>query len=584
LFSRPLNSNNDYKLVEGTNGQVWSLTVIDGELFCGHDSGTYTIQNNKAFRIATIQGTWSIKPIPAMPNMLLQGNYDGLNVLVKTESGWKLKNKIEGFDISSRYFEFYNNNTIFVSHEYKGVFKISFDSSFSKVLKLNKQPEFDKGLNSSLIKYNQNIFYANNKGVYKFYLKENSFLKDSILSQLYNKNEYISGKLINDDTNKLWSFTKYNLSYLDSGSLSETPELFKIALPDKEINSMNGYENITFLQGQEYLIGTSNGYTIIDLSKFIKDDYFISINNIKTANLDLDFKNINKNIEGEFENKTNNLYVSYSIPEYYKYSEKRYQYQLEGYKSTWSDWSEDSSHLFENLPYGNYIFKVRGRVGNTTTANTANYKFTIKKPWYLSNLFITIYVIGGLLILLTVHLIYRTFYRKQGEKLIQQTQKDIELKELENKQQLINFENESLTQNIENKNRELAISTMSLIKKNELLNTIKEDLKKINSDKKLNSVIRTIDKNINNTNDWELFEEAFNNADKDFLKKVKSKHAVLTSNDLRLCAYLRLNLTSKEIAPLLNISVRSVEVKRYRLRKKMNLEHETSLTDYILDL
>ena len=89
---------------------------------------------------------------------------------------------------------------------------------------------------------------------------------------------------------------------------------------------------------------------------------------------------------------------------------------------------------------------------------------------------------------------------------------------------------------------------------------------------------------MNNTDDWHAFEEAFNNADKDFLKKIKAQHPSLTSNDLRLCAYLRLNLSSKEIARLLNISARSVEVKRYRLRKKMNLEHDASLTDYILKI
>ena len=81
-----------------------------------------------------------------------------------------------------------------------------------------------------------------------------------------------------------------------------------------------------------------------------------------------------------------------------------------------------------------------------------------------------------------------------------------------------------------------------------------------------------------------MFQEAFNNADKKFLKKIKSKHAELTPNDLRLCAYLRLNLSSKEIAPLLNISPRSVEVKRYRLRKKMNLPHDTNLTNYIIEI
>ncbi|MES2487322.1 MAG: LuxR C-terminal-related transcriptional regulator, partial [Bacteroidota bacterium] len=128
--------------------------------------------------------------------------------------------------------------------------------------------------------------------------------------------------------------------------------------------------------------------------------------------------------------------------------------------------------------------------------------------------------------------------------------------------------------------------TMNLIKKNELLYMIKDDLKKTGegSDRNIKSVITTINKNINEDDTWDMFKEAFNNADKDFLKKIKKAHSLLTPNDLRLCAYLRLNLSSKEIAPLLNISVRSVEIKRYRLRKKMDLPHELGLVEYILSV
>lgn len=584
LFYKPVNSNDEFKLVTGSNGQVWSLTEINGELFCGHDNGTYIIKNNEAIRIANVLGTWDVKSISNKPNLILQGNYDGLNVLEKKDVGWVLRNSIEGFDISSRYFEFFDEKTIFVNHEYKGVFKIQFDDAFTKAIKIDKQAEFDKGLNSSLLKYNKHIYYANNTGIYKFNSQQNTFTKDSILSQLYDKREYVSGKLIDDQTNKLWSFTKNNLSYLDSGSLSDTPELIKIALPVNQINSMNGYENITHLFDDEYLIGTSNGYTIIDLSKFKTKNYFISINTIKAGNLDSDFKRVNKSEKGIFKNKTNNLYVSYSIPEYFKYSEKRYQYQIEGYNTNWSDWSTSYSHLFNNLPYGDYTFKVRGQIGNAETSNIAEYPFTIEKAWYLSDIFILLYVVSGLLMILIIHLVYRAYYKKQRKQLLRQTKQDLELKELENKQQLVNFENNALLQNIESKNRELAISTMSLIKKNEFLGNIKDELKKNNSDNSLKDIIKIIDKNINNTNDWKLFEEAFNNADKDFLKKVKSKHPSLTPKDLKLCAFLRLNLSSKEIAPLLNISVRSVEVKRYRLRKKMDLLHDTGLTNYILEL
>ena len=86
-------------------------------------------------------------------------------------------------------------------------------------------------------------------------------------------------------------------------------------------------------------------------------------------------------------------------------------------------------------------------------------------------------------------------------------------------------------------------------------------------------MIELINNNLNTSDDWKLFEEAFKNTDKWFMKKLKSEHSNLTSNDLILCTYLRLNLSSKEIAPLLNISIRSVEVKRYRLSKKLSLIH-----------
>ena len=160
----------------------------------------------------------------------------------------------------------------------------------------------------------------------------------------------------------------------------------------------------------------------------------------------------------------------------------------------------------------------------------------------------------------------------------------LEIAALENEQQLMKLKNEQLSNDVDSKNKELAVSTMSLIKKNELLSLIKEDLKKTSDDsnKNIKSVITTINKNISEEDTWNVFKEAFDNADNDFLKKVKQAHSSLTPNDLRLCAYLRLNLSSKEIAPLLNISVRSVEIKRYRLRKKMDLTHEQGLVEYIL--
>ena len=125
---------------------------------------------------------------------------------------------------------------------------------------------------------------------------------------------------------------------------------------------------------------------------------------------------------------------------------------------------------------------------------------------------------------------------------------------------------------------------MAIVKKNQFLKSILNYLESMKSNPLATRVIRIIKRNFKKEDDWDFFREAFDNSDKDFLKKLKTKHPKLTHNDMRLCAYLRLNLTSKEIAPLFNISSKSVEIKRYRLRKRMDLSRDENLVDYIINL
>lgn len=585
LFYKKANSNTPFAFVNGTQGQVWCLVELDDKLFCGHNSGTYLIENNKAIKISNIQGTWNIKEVKNNSNQLLQGNYNGLSVLKKENNEWKFSHKIENFDVSSRFFEFLNDEEIFVSHEQKGVLKVNVNPSLTTVKDISIEP-ISKGLKSSLSKYNNNIIYAYKDGIFKYHTPSKKFLQDTLLTRLYNYNSFISGKLIAEPkTNKLWGFSKNQISFISPGKLSKKPEVNSIPMPYEFRKSVSSFENILSIDDQNYLLGTTSGYILINMEESFNKDYKTEINHIisnKFRSND-NSKIVDKTVDGSFLPNYNNIEISYSIPEYNKYLKAEYQYQLEGMYNNWSDWSSSSKQLFENLPYGDYTFNVRGKINNNITQNLESYSFTIERPWYLSNLMIVLYIISFILFSFILHNIYKQYYKKQRKNLIDQKNKELELKELANQQQSMRFKNESLTKDIESKNRELAISTMSLIKKNEFLNSIKKEL--INrDDNNINPVIKIIDKNLNNTDDWKLFQEAFNNADKDFLKKIKSIHPLLTPNDLRLCAYLRLNLSSKEIAPLLNISTRSVEVKRYRLRKKMDLPHESSLTNYIIEL
>jgi len=586
LFFKNYNSNEEFRFIIGTKGQVWSLYAYDETLFCGHDRGAFIVENEKAQSVFSQSGTWKFETVPGQKDLLLQGNYYGISVLEKSNNQWHFRNKLSGFDYSSRYFEITDNFEIFVSHEYKGVFRLEADS---KLLKINsfttyKQPA--KGKNSCLVKFNNTIYYAYKEGVFRLKNKTKQFNKDKLLSSVFEKDEYTSGKMIVDNTNKIWLFSKNYISYFSSSKLSNQLEHNSIPIPVSLTNSLLGYENISQLSNSNYIFGTTDGYYTMNINELAYANYKVSVFNITTNKLNERIRNNPIQEDGAFKYDENNITFSYTVPEYNKYINTEYQYLLEGFQNKWSIWSAKSCINFKNLPSGDYVFKVRAKFANSNLQNTAVYSFTILKPWYGTNLSVFIYFILTIVLARFIHKKYKRYYQKLNDKLVEENNKLLEIQELENEHQLMRIKNDQLSMDVDVINRELAASTMSLNSKNELLAFIKDDLKKTSESesRSIKSVISTINKNISKDDSWNIFQEAFNNADKDFLKKIKQGHPVLTPNDLRLCAYLRLNLSSKEIAPLINISVRSVEIKRYRLRKKMDLHHEQGLVEHILSV
>ncbi|EDP72383.1 hypothetical protein FBALC1_14817 [Flavobacteriales bacterium ALC-1] len=586
LFYRAVNSDSNFKLVLGTEGQVWCLKILQDKLFCGHDSGTFIINGGNAEMISNEKGTWEIKEIKNQPNLLIQGNYRGLTILEKTlNDKWAYRNKIDGFDISSKYIEFSDVDEVLVSHEYKGVYKIKIDNAYNNVID-SKKIDIEEGVKSSVVNFNNSILYSYKDGVYRYDKGKNDFEKDSLLSEWLSENKYLSGKLINDiEGNRLWGFNKNEIVYIETGKLSNKPELNVIPISGELRKSKTGYENVLYISDEEYLIGTTDGYLIVDLNKLRQNPDEIYLNEVSYRSLHNELVSIDFNGEPiELLNKDNSLKFNYSVTNYDKLSSSKYQYRLLGIYDDWSSWSTDSEIFFENLPHGDYNFEARAITGGVFSSNIISYHFSIEKPWYLKPLAIALYVLSFIVLALLTQYLNSRYYKKQKQKLLEKKERELEMEQLESQRQIMQFKNKNLQLDIENKNRELGMATMNLVKRNEFLNNIKSELLKGKSLDDFKKVIKLINSNLNNKSDWKLFEEAFNNVDKDFMKKVKTLHPSITPNDLRLCAYLRLNLSSKEIAPLLNISHKSVEVKRYRLRKKMGLHHDQSLSNYIIEL
>ena len=499
-------------MVRGTNGQVWSLKSEYGTVFCGHNKGTFTVEEDRAVLISDFSGTWDLLPVPGREHLLVQGNYSGLSVLENRKGGWVFRNRIRGFDISSKSLVFTTRSEITVNHEFKGLFRLEIDPDLREVVQTTTLGRIS--YDSNISKFGERILFSSNEGVHVLDPATGELVYDQFLSDVfYNLEDRIRGKLIVEPREgKLWGFSELNVICLEQDPFDGKPGVRKIPIPKffRQNQGLTGFENLYPMGDSKYLIGTSTGYVVLNLNDIEQADYEVEITGVRK-----------KVLNGELE---------------------------------------------------------------SVALNEASYSFVIKRPWYLSWWVLGVYLVLFAGLMAVIHRSYKRYYSRQRVKLIEENQKNLELARLAGEQEIIKLKNEQLQKDIEVKNRELAMTTMSLINKSELLNGIKNDLSNLQDKSSRDQVIKVINRNLNNDHDWEYFQEAFNNADKDFLKKMHELHPNLTPNDLKLCVYLRLNLSSKEIAPLLNISVRSVEIKRYRLRKKMNLEHEKSLVEYILEI
>ncbi len=582
LFFRSFdNPDEKFKSIPGLSGQNWNLEIVNDVLFVGHDRGTFFVNGKTAIRIGSYIGAWVHRNVNR--NTILVGAYDGLHVLNRINGVWKYAYKISGFDISSRHMEIINEREILISHEYKGVYHLTLSEDRTVAEKVDLL-DIRRGRHASLAKLDQTIFYLSPDGMFRFDQQAEDFLPLAISSKMFANDSYLTGKMIVDQQNQIWTFFENNIALLERNIFDSSFSVQKIPLHSNFRKTNLGFENIGDLNNGLYIIGTINGFMTLSLNQYVTPSSSLFFSQISAYDLTQKEINLPFDKQVKLPSEKNNIQFSFSVPYYSKLNSIQYQWFLENYHKDWVPLKDQSSVEFKNLDFGDYTFYVRAQSGQQQVGDVLSYSFAIDYPWYISIWAILIYILLLSLLSLLVNNLYTSYYKKQQLKYIEETKKELALKELSNTKILVEAKNEQLNQRIESKNRELAISTMSMIKKNTLLGSIKDELIHVNELSEVKKVIRNIDKNINDNEDWTYFEEAFNNADKDFLKKIKELHPKLTPNDLRLCAYLRLNLSSKEIASLLNISPKSVEIKRYRLRKRMNLEHKTNLIGYILSV
>lgn len=578
-----LDENDKLEFIEGSQGQVWDLKIIDGELFCGHNEGTFLVDGDRIKKISDFTGGWTIQKVPERDHTYIQGTYAGLVKFEKKFGEWHIKH-LGKTTIPSRFLVFENPKTAWVAHAYKGLYRIQFDDNYDTVT--NVKTYDDKGISSNfnIRVYNikNNISFKTNDGWQKYEPILDSIIPYKLLNDRFGKDSYIISE---EHKEAVILKNKDGIISFESFDTVKNTNVFG----DNSIKNryIIGYENVAKINDSLYALNLVNGFMMID-SDFKKDiEIFqptiemIAVNNkpinvqvLKDGLITLDYKQ--------------SLKIKIVSP---KSSDHFFEYKISDIEDQWNRIEGKTIELV-NLKEGDYNleFKASNDFGNTSAIQKL--KFEILPPWYRGTIGFILYVFLSALIVLVFFYMHKRKIAKEQRLIKLKYQKEqkklLREKTLENEKHIVQLKNEALQNDIKLKSKQLANNAMALVKKNESLQEVKRELM-VNKDgfdnfyayKKL---LKKVDNSIVLKDEWEVFEHNFNQVHDEFFEKLKQQHQQLTPKDLKVCAYIKMNLSSKEIAPLMNISVRGVETHRYRLKKKLNLENDTSVVNYLLNI
>jgi len=537
---------------------------------------------------------------PDRDDLLICGTYTGLVKFQKTNGKWTEGLPIKGFEESSRYLAQAGTGMIWMTHGYKGVFKIHFDDNYNSVAKFdfyNTNNGFLSDKNINVFELDGKIIFSSDDGLYSYDEKSDSFIPDVEMNDVFPGNVRVLNK---DIKGNIWYFTLDKAGVL---RLQEDGSYVNVDVPFRELTGrfIKWFQFVYPLDENHVIFGIQDGFAHYtpDYPKNYQQTFNVFIRSVELTGIDsviINGHTTDSSFAVEIPFTHNRLQFLYSANDYENPQYLEFSTLLEGFDEDWTSWQNRSSREFTNLQNGKYKFSIKAKNIFGAESNEQSLLFEILPPWYLSWWAYLIYFFAFVLfvLLMSKYVRFRMEKSKRQEqerqqRLFKDREKQLQTEALQSEKEVIRLRNDKLRAEMKQKDKELANSTMQMIQKSKSLNSIKKDLNKLSREigdelitNNINSMVRKIDREIDTKSQWDVFEKHFESVHEEFLKRLKVQYPNLTPRELKLCAYLRLNISSKEIATLMNISTRGVEISRYRLRKKLELEHDTNLTEFIM--
>jgi DNA-binding CsgD family transcriptional regulator len=577
-------------------GQVWSVNQFDKQQICGNNQETFDVSAKGSNIISPVKGGICIKQgVIHGKEVLVQGTYTSLCIYEKVNGAWVFSHAVENFLNPIRYIEIDYTGTIWASHLHQTLYAIQLSPNLRRVERISTFTSLD-GKHSLPI----NVFSINNRVVFTdntaFYTYDDIRKKIIPYDELNKSLGYFSHahRVCHYRGDRYWFIHNGEsaLVQVKQGAI----KLLDVVQYSLFLNQVvDDFENIIPISGKECIFTLDNGLALYhsDNAKNKTTHTALRLKSIQTSDAELEekiFLPLHSDQIPTTPFHQNNLLFTVYYPQYSELNNINFRYKLIGLDKVWSETTTSPQKAYRYLPHGEYTLKVEVLTKSGVSLSKVSYTFEVNPPFYLSVPAKIFYIVLIILLAVGIYLYIQRLFQIKKEK-IKQEHEEIRRKEIEKReQQIIALQNEKLESELTVKSKELAESTMTIIKKNEILVTIKEEV--INQknilgtqypNKYYDKLIRLLDENLSSEADWAIFQTNFDRIHENFFRNLHIKFPELTSNDLRFCAFLRLNLSSKDIAHLMNISLKGVEVGRYRIRKKIGIPSTKSLTEFMIE-
>ncbi|TRW27364.1 histidine kinase [Flavobacterium zepuense] len=561
-------SNNSLQSVPNSQGQVWDIYKNDSEYIIGHNDGTFVYNGSSLRKVNPVNGGWKFLK-SNFDEAYFQANYSGIAVYkdITDLTHWKI---LDSITKPIRNISQNRPGELWAADNYRSLYRITYDKDFKvkRVENVSAQNKIGSDYGVKIFGFKGELLFLINNSWYQYNSLSGRLEKSGLFNTSFNNiSDIIS---VNEDS---FLVIKNGLLYL----ITQVKDAFRWKLlPEKYYQGRLILENTQVCSnGTDLLINLDDGFIAFnkDAANTVKQN--IKVEAFYDGNL----------IDADTKIKYNQPVEINVVSEYYGYNRPDLYYTINDDDAMLP--VKNGNILLSSLSSGRQEIKIFCNNGNGNT-QVASYVFYVALPWYFSFWMILLYV----LLLIGLFFLYYRWnqvkytqkIRLNEEELRHRTQiMQLEM-EAENRLRQQQHEKHMLEMEVQTKASEVAGKSLSIAKHSEMIEGIQAVLESDTGEQLKNKIRKIIKTNSISKNEWQSFEKNLLKSHEEFVTRLSHKYTSLTPKDIKLAIYLKMNLSSKEIAPMMNISFRGVELHRYRLRKKLGIEQEESLYKFMINV